>query len=141
MRAMLQTLLAERFKLAAHRESRVLPLYELVVGKKGSRLKAADPEEHEGTSSGGGNLTATRVTMAEFAYQLSRHLNAPVFDKTGIAGAFDIALHYSSDEDRGTAAPSLFTAIQEATGLKLESGKGPVEVLVIDHIEKVPTAN
>ncbi len=118
MRAMLQTLLIERFRLAAHRESRTLPVYDLIVGKKGARLKPADPAGQKGTSSGGGNMTSTRVTMADFAYALSRQLKCPVFDKTGIAGTFDINLHYSAlyntmDEDRASVAPSLFTAIQE----------------------------
>jgi uncharacterized protein (TIGR03435 family) len=141
MRMMLQTLLKQRFKLAEHRENRVLPIYELVVGKNGPKLKAADPAGRKGTSSGGGKLTATKVTMADFAYELSRQLNRPVIDKTGISGAFDITLHYSRDEDSAPADPPLSTAIQETLGLKLESTKGPIEVIVVDHIEKSPTEN
>jgi uncharacterized protein (TIGR03435 family) len=141
MRVMLQTLLMERFQLAAHRENKILPIFELVVGKNGPKLKPADPAGRKGTSSGGGNMIAANVTMADFAYQLSRQLKRPVFDKTGIAGAFDIHLRYAQEDDHASTAPSLFTAIQETTGLKLESSKGPVEVLVIDHIEKVPTEN
>jgi uncharacterized protein (TIGR03435 family) len=80
------------------------------------------------------------LRLAEFAYRLSRELKRPVFDKTGIAGAFDLKLHYSPDPDAGTA-PSLFIAVQETLGLKLESVKEAVEILVVDHIEKRATEN
>jgi uncharacterized protein (TIGR03435 family) len=141
IRMMLQTLLKQRFKLAEHRENRVLPIYELVVGKRGPKLRDADPSGRKGTSSGGGKLTATKVTMADFAYQLSRQLNRPVIDKTNVSGAFDITLRYSRDEETASADPPLSTAIQETLGLKLESTRGPIEVLVVDHIEKAPTQN
>ena len=141
IRMMLQTLLKQRFKLAAHRESRMLPIYELVVGKNGPKLKAADPAGRKGTASGGGRLAATKVTMADFAYELARQLNCPVIDKTGISGVFDITLRYSRDEDSTSADPRLSAAIQETLGLKLEPTKGAIEVLVVDHIEKAATEN
>lgn len=139
--AMVRVLLAERFKLAAHRENRMLPIYQLVVGKSGPKLKASDPTSPRSTSSGGGTMTATRATMSIFANDLARELKQPVFDRTGIAGAFDITLSYRQEGDGVSATPSLFTAIQESTGLILEPAKGLVEVLVIDHIEKLPSQN
>jgi uncharacterized protein (TIGR03435 family) len=140
LRLMLRTLMAERFGLAAHTETRMLPVYNLTVDKKGARLTPAKAGGRNGYGSSGGNVTASRVTMADFAYQLSRDLKLPVFDKTGIAGAFDFTLHYETDpnSDRG---PSLSTAVQETLGLKLESAKGPVEVLVVDHINRSLTEN
>ena len=140
MRGMLQTLLAERFKMATHRENRMLPVYHLVVGKNGPKLNPASHGGRSSTSSGGGTMTATSVTMTEFAYQLSRELKRPVFDKTGIAGAFDFTLHFVREQD-ASSGPSLFTAIKETMGLKVESAKGPVEILIVDHIEKAPTEN
>jgi uncharacterized protein (TIGR03435 family) len=140
MWTMLQTLLAERFKLVAHREKRMLPAYDLVVSKKGFQLKPATSGGRRSTASQGGNLIATHLTMADFAYQLSRELKRPVFDKTGMAGAFDFTLHYSPGQD-ASGGPSLFTAIQETIGVRLESVREPVEVLVVDHIEKRPTEN
>jgi uncharacterized protein (TIGR03435 family) len=89
MRVMLQTLLRERFKLAAHPITKILPIYELVVDKGGPKLNAAARESRRGISSGGGDMIATRVTMAFFAEVLSRDLKRPVVDKTGLAGAFD----------------------------------------------------
>jgi uncharacterized protein (TIGR03435 family) len=77
--------------------------------------------------------------MEWFAYQLARDLKMPVFDKTGIKGSYDFKLNFDI-HDSGEK-PSLFSALQQQLGLKLESAKAPVEVLVVDHIEKAPTDN
>jgi uncharacterized protein (TIGR03435 family) len=140
---MLQTLLAERFKLAVHRETRMLPVYELVVGKNGPKLTPAKSGGRSSTKSNNGNVTATSVSMAELAHQLSRTRNVgrPVFDKTGIEGEFDFTYEYAPDDNDSAGRPSIFTAIQQKLGLKLEATKGPVEVVVIDRAEKIPTAN
>jgi uncharacterized protein (TIGR03435 family) len=140
---MIQTLLAERFKLAVHRETRTLPVYELVVAKNGPQLTPAASGGRSGTNSSNGNVTATNVSMAELAHQLSRTsaVGRPVFDKTGIEGAFDFTYEYAPDDNDSAGRPSIFTALQQKLGLKLEAAKGPVEVVVIDHAEKVPTAN
>ncbi len=140
MRLMLQSLLAERFKLAVHKETRTLPVYRLIQAKGGTRLTPA-PEGSKGfsTSSGGGRMEAKNVSMADFAYQLARHLNRQVTDETGIPGKFNLTLRF--DDREAGERPDLFTAIQQQLGLKLEAGKAPVEVLVIDHIEKAPTEN
>lgn len=141
IRLMLQTLLAERFQLKLHRETRMLPVYHLVVGKGGQKLGAAGLDADYRTFSSGGTLEATHTPMAVFAEVLSRETGRPVFDKTGIPGAFDFKLEYSPDSSSNSNRPSIFTALQEQLGLKLESQKGPVEVLVIDHAERLPTAN
>jgi uncharacterized protein (TIGR03435 family) len=143
IRLMLQSLLAERFRLAVHRETRVLPVYELVVGKNGPRLTPAAPGGRSMTNSKNGTVSATNVSMAELAHQLSRTsaIGRPVFDKTGIEGAFDFTYEYTPDDNDSAGRPSIFTALQQKLGLKLEAAKGPVEVVVIDHAEKVPTAN
>ena len=145
---MLQTLLAERFKLTLHRETRMLPVYDLVVGKSGAKIQPVDPEGSSGTWQGADTLTAKKEPMDHFAGVLSRIVDRPVLDKTGLAGAYDFTLQYSRDDvqstyhsDHAVDAPSIFTALQEKLGLKLEGRKGPVEILVIDHVEKVPAEN
>jgi uncharacterized protein (TIGR03435 family) len=150
VRGMIQTLLAERFKLALHRETRQLPLYTLVVTKGGPRIHAV--EDGQGRTSGGpGRLEATKISMQKLADLLGRLVGLPVINTTDLSGVFDFTLEWSPDETQrlppdgsdpaGTAKPSIFTALQEQLGLKLLGGKGPVEVLVVDRIEKAPTAN
>lgn len=149
MQAMFQQLLAERFKLAVHWETQEMPVYALVIAKKGPLLtKAAKPDGATGTSASRDQLTAKNVTMNDLVrtmtQEFSGELGRVVVDRTGIQGKYDVSLKWSpemasGDADNGTAldkGPSLFTAIQEQLGLKLESSKGPVEVLVIDHIEE-----
>jgi uncharacterized protein (TIGR03435 family) len=144
--AMVQQLLADRFKLTFHTEQREMPVYELVVGKTGSKLKSV--EFGRGSSSmSPGKLEATAIPLRNFVETLSRLLNRPVLDKTGMTGVFDFVLEWSP-EGRSTdgagdlpVGPSLFTAIPEQLGLKLESRKAPIEILVIDRAEKVPTIN
>jgi uncharacterized protein (TIGR03435 family) len=156
--AMFQQLLAERFKLAVHWETRELPVYAMVVARKGPLLQPTkELDGHTGTSSNDGGLTARGVTMAQMAdvltQELSRELGRVVIDKTGIQGRYDCALKWRRDTGEarindgtdGSAAsldsgPSIFTAIQEQLGLKLESTKGPVQVLVIDRVE-MPSEN
>jgi uncharacterized protein (TIGR03435 family) len=79
--------------------------------------------------------------MEAFAYRLSRDLDRPVFDKTGIEGFYAITLQYGSEDGDISDRPSIFTALQQQLGLRLEATKRPVEVLIIDHAEKVPTEN
>ena len=140
---MVQTLLADRFQLALHRETRLLPVYALIVGKTGSRLQPADtnlgpPQTRMG------QMVVRKMSMTEFANILALALKRPVKDETGLKGEFAFTLEWtpglSDTEDRPSPRPSLFTAVQEQPGLKLESVKGPIEVLVIDHAEK-PSGN
>ncbi len=149
-RRRLQTLLAERFQLQIYRETKELPVFALVLGKNGSKLKEAG----EGPASGGqgiragcGAMTGTRTPMTVLALVLSRQLGRPVQDRTGLTGKYDFQLQWTPDNgpcpappDGGSPGspdgPSLFAALQEQLGLKLEATRGPVEILVIDHIEK-----
>ena len=146
---MLQSLLAERFKLAFHRETRALPGYALVLGKGGLRAKPSAPDAGSRTSSRWGSIEASGCTMAQLALKLSEVLHLPVADFTAVPGEFDFKLEWTSDNMQAPApdavpdaasGPSLFAALQEQLGLKLESRKVPADVLVIDHAEK-PSEN
>jgi uncharacterized protein (TIGR03435 family) len=143
MREMMQTLLAERLKVAVHKETRTRSGYDLVVGKNGPRqLQASADGVRGGTNSRGGQVTATHISMGEFARNLSRWLKEPVFDKTGLDGNFDFKLDYEPDLSQETSThPSIFTALQQQLGLKLESSKVPIEMIVVDHAERIPAAN
>jgi uncharacterized protein (TIGR03435 family) len=179
---MIRRLLAERFKLALHRETRILPTYNLTVAKGGPKLRSSQNGGcmNIDTSNGpasfprpgtrtcgtrvlgtrGPNLTVdtTRLTLEEFAKALSLDLDRPVIDKTALTGLFDIHLEFARDVATSGVlpegavivmggpvmtsgsgpvepAPSVFNALQEQLGLKLESAKGPVEVLVIDSVQ------
>jgi uncharacterized protein (TIGR03435 family) len=152
IREMLQTLLTERFKLAFHRDTRNLPVYTLVVAKGGSKLQRAKEDEKTGVNftaeSGRLQLTLLKQSMAGLVNTLANRLNSPVLDQTGLTGLYDFRLEFAPDmpaRPDGTtpmlngvpveSGPSLFTALQEQLGLKLEEKKGPVEVMVIDHAE------
>lgn len=153
---MVQQLLAERFKLAVHWETKELPVYALVAAKGGPKLTAAkDTSGGASTSSGNGKLTAKGITMTRLAQTLTRtlglELGRDLIDKTGLEGRYDFVLTWSPQENSAAMADpsneiqtgsgsSIFTALQEQLGLKLESTKGPVATLVIDHLEQ-PSAN
>jgi uncharacterized protein (TIGR03435 family) len=146
LRLMLRTLLTERFKLAIHRESKERSVYELLVGKDGPRLKLPGKGSwrfHGDLSQFAGNLAIQlTIPLLEDPGTPSRASGAPVpvIDKTGIQGVFDIAVDIKPD-----AGASVFTiwqrALQEQLGLKLVSGKAPVEIIVIDSAEKVLGGN
>jgi uncharacterized protein (TIGR03435 family) len=149
VRQMLQTLLAERFKLVLHKETRQLPQYSLVVAKNGPKIHAVEIGQGR-TSSGPGRLEASKITMPKLADLLGRLVSAPVVDATGLKGPFDFTLTWPLDEAPPAgdgagasvvATPGLFAALEEQLGLKLMGGKGPLEVLVVDHVEKTPTGN
>jgi len=151
---MVQQLLADRFKLAVHTETRELPVYALTIGKNGPKLQPAkDPDAGTSFSSGKrGQLTAKGTSAEQLAQKLSRsvsdELGRIVIDNTGLNGRYDLTLKWTPDlgtaptinGEPDTSAPSIFTAIQEQVGLKLEPTKGPVHVLVIDHAE-MPSEN
>lgn len=140
---MLRTLLEERFKLALHRETRTLPVYELMIAKGGPRLDRAKPDAKTGISYEGkfwSQMRSQSTTATEFASFLSDRLRRTVIDKTGIQTRFALNLEYRNNDD-DTTRPSIFGAIQEKMGLSLKAAKGPVEILVIDHVEKMPSAN
>jgi bla regulator protein blaR1 len=157
LRQRLQTLLAERFQLTLHHEPKELPVYALVVGKNGSKLQESQsklPGRHiimnRGELSGEGAPLEFLVTV------LSDQVGRPVIDRTGLKGNFDFKLQWTPDPGQpmggplspGVEAPpppdpngpSIFTALQEQLGLRLESQKGPVDILVIDRVGK-PSEN
>lgn len=144
-RPMLQALLADRFKLAMHREMRELPVYVLALGKNGPKMVAVDGADPGPMSSSGtpGHLSAPKLSMARLAGFLTGmpELRNLVLDETGLTGTYTFNLEWSPENGRApSGGPSLFTALQEQLGLKVESGKRPVEHLVIDHVEK-PSEN
>ncbi len=146
--AMVRALLADRFKLVTHTETRELPIYALIVAKGGPKLGVI---QDSGTSINRGNdriEVQTTNSVSTLAEQLSMIVGRDVVDKTGIAGRYHLELHWTPDDAAPSsgngatadAGPSLFTALEEQLGLKLEPAKGPVQVLVVDHAE-MPTAN
>ncbi len=162
VKLMVQALLADRFKLQFHRETKELPTYALVVAKGGSKLKPYVEPERDSRGSGGGgggmmrmmrggHFEANGVPLAALANQLSQVLGRSVIDKTELKGDYDFKLDWTPDENQpglmklpgGEAPPpssgdgvSIFAAVQEQLGLKLESTKGPVEILIVDRAEK-----
>src|SRR5688572_16992313 len=154
---MLQNLLADRFQLKVHRSTRDLPVYALVVARNGPKLKVSvdDPNapRPRGTMWSGGRkrYEFTRRTMADFAETLGSDVDRPVIDMTGLEGAYDIRLEFAETRPTLPAAlgpvapdpqaPELFTALTEQLGLRLESRRGPVEVLVVDSALRQPTEN
>jgi uncharacterized protein (TIGR03435 family) len=186
--AMMQALLADRFKLTLHRDSKEFPVYALIVGKGGAKIKESplDPDTDDGPGKAnvdvnvtGGDrgatvslgkgasiafeaqrLVAKKVTMVYLVDSLARFVDRPVVDMTGLKGTYDLTLDYNLDDvralilssappgtplpprqaDVGDAGVSLMDSLQ-ALGLKLEPRKAPLDMLVIDHLEKTPTAN
>jgi uncharacterized protein (TIGR03435 family) len=173
---MLQALLADRFSLTLHQETKDLPVYALVISKNGPKLRKAKPGDtyadgfkgidglpagpHNMVLTGRGEFKAQAQPISALARALSHALGRPVLDRTGLTGSYDITLEWTPDEIHGAtmkepaggqqpadsivasepSGPSIFTAIQEQLGLKLEPQKGATEVLVIDHVEK-PSEN
>jgi uncharacterized protein (TIGR03435 family) len=157
-RAMIAELLKERFNLSAHIETKSLPVYNLVIAKGGPRLKENDtppPTDLDAAEPSSGphvaniwmsttGITGVAVPIAILAANLASHVQRSVIDKTGLTNKYDIHLKWRSDEQERAGvdnnAPDFFTALQEQLGLKLEPSKGPVDTLVIDHVE-MPTEN
>jgi uncharacterized protein (TIGR03435 family) len=160
--AMWQALLKERFKLTFHRETRVMPTYELLAGKGDSKLHKSDETTSSfHMTSGAGRGIEGRATVSALATQLSMWLDRPLVDKTGIQGVYDVDLRWTGWEyERAVMSsaaaiepfdglgvsysvdhPTIFSELRDKLGLRVQSGKGPVEVLVVDSAERVPTEN
>ncbi len=146
--AMIIPLLADRFHLSAHLETKTLPVYELIVARGGPKFSLS---QDEGTGGGWGagwkdthrSINAKNGSIPDLADALSDQLHRKVIDKTGLTGFADIALQWSDDvaaQQGGPDVISIFTAVEEQLGLKLLPSKGPVDTLVIDHVE-MPSAN
>jgi uncharacterized protein (TIGR03435 family) len=168
LQLMAQSLLADRCKLKVHHETKIFPTYTLVIAKGGFKLKEADPNNTYANvktpvgvpsagmimMGGGGpgyKLTALAITISRLATSLGGMVHGPVVDKTGITGKYDFTLHWAPDQGaappdengslpQGDSGPSIFTALQEQLGLKLESTKSPLDTIVVDHIER-PSEN
>jgi uncharacterized protein (TIGR03435 family) len=161
LRLMLQALLADRFKLAFHRQSKEIPVYALVLGKNGPKLH---PSESDGESTTKGNKLSIEVkntSMAQLADLLTNPLGRPVMDETGLKGRYDftvdLAPYMAGDcisspcasqsvgaqmAEHGPDMADVATrALRDQIGLSLESRKSQVEILVIDHAERIPTEN
>jgi bla regulator protein blaR1 len=155
---MLRALLVDRFKLAVHTETKEFPVYVLTLAKSGPKLHEAKPGDTYANgyklpngspagpgldSDGDGKLTAQGVSSGELAQWLSRRLGRSVVDKTGLTGEYDFTLSWTPEDRESSGDPSVSpipAAIQQQLGLKLESGKAPVEIIVIDHAER-PSVN
>jgi len=140
MLEMLQTLLVERFKLEMHREPKVLAHYELAIAKGGMKIRPAAPDASSDTRFASlplHRIASPNMPMFRFVMLLSRQLRQAVLDKTGLAGGYNVDLQWTEEE----SGQSIFSAIQDQLGLKLEPHKSPVDILVIDKAEKVPVAN
>ncbi len=159
LRPMIKALIEERFQLKTHRESKELPTYALVVGKNGVKLTPTSAEVRGPMMRmGRGQLSGQKVSMAMLAQQLAMQLGRKVVDKTGLDGAYEINLQWTPEPGQGggpfgghpppgeplpaadSSGPTIFTAVQEQLGLRLESDKGPVDIIVVDSVAK-PTEN
>ena len=172
--SMLQALLADRFKLTFHKDSKVISIYALVPAKAAPKLEPADTSNGMRMMMGpkGRHLTG-KITLAQLADALSNMTDRPVIDMTELKGPYNIDLEFTSENgpegmrmqgpppgagpgggpvpggptgegrplDPSADAPTLFTAVQEKLGLKLDARKAPVDLYVIDHAERVPTEN
>jgi uncharacterized protein (TIGR03435 family) len=141
---MLRTLLAERLKLMVHNDQRELPFLALVTSKGGPKFSEskADPDARARNVTAGGHISAVQLSMPVLAVLLSRFERQTILDRTGLTGSYDVKLEWALPPGAdGAAGPSIYTALQEQLGLKLESRKGPVDVLVVDHAEKTPAEN
>jgi uncharacterized protein (TIGR03435 family) len=154
---MLQALLEERFRLAVHWEKKQRPVYALVVGKGGLKIAPVSPDSEKqpsirvGSIPGGLRMTCELVPMDRLARSLNQ--DRPVFNTTGIEGVFSFTLEYSnaalkaappsadSGEPGEAPLPPIRKAVQDKLGLELESRVIPVNVLIVDHAERVPTEN
>jgi uncharacterized protein (TIGR03435 family) len=167
-RLMLQSMLVDRFKLALHHDAKEMSVYALVVAKSGSKLHAAaaaaaaagdaPPMRRGIMMRGRGDLNVTGANMEMFCNVLARQIDHLVVDQTGLKGEYDFALKWTPEAGEGqmfrgaggppgdgapppeASGPSIFTALQEQLGLKLEAQKGPVDTIVIDHVER-PSEN
>ncbi len=162
--AMVASILTERFGLKVHKETKQLPVYELTVLKDGPKFKDSvavevdpkdDPAQRKGMGPGSmmtsdGQLKSVAIPLSSLVSMLASELSRTVIDKTGLAGKYDLNLKWTPDrvaaagtddgQQPADVAPSLFTALQEQLGLKLVSSRGPVETLVVDHVEQ-PSEN
>ena len=147
MREMMGALLTDRFKLTFHRDSKQLASLTLVVAKGGPKLRISQQDDPGILRPSKSAMVAQHATMAEFVKTLSGPLRTPVVDQTGLTGRYDFTVDLSSyfADTKPGEQPDItgivMSALRDQLGLSLESRKEPVEILVIDHVEKTPTGN
>jgi uncharacterized protein (TIGR03435 family) len=152
--AMMQKMLLDRFKLAVHHDQKTFAVYGLVVTKSGIKFKEAPAGDGHSSNSKNTHYTGKAVSMETFAAFLSRRQDLPVLDMTGLKGFYDLTLDWFPEpkpsEDKPSedkpaqdkpAGPTLPDALQNQLGLKLENRKAPIEIVIVDHAEKLPTEN
>jgi uncharacterized protein (TIGR03435 family) len=147
---MVQNLLAERFKVTLHREPKEMPVYALLIDKAGSRMKEVEFGRGS-TSLSNGKLEGVAIPMRNLAEALSRQMSRPVLDMTGLKGFYTFTLTFAPEEapaapvagevPESTVGPSLARALQDQLGLRLEARRAPVDMLIVDHAERVPVEN
>jgi bla regulator protein blaR1 len=155
MREILRALLADRFRVTVHNETREQTVLLLKIARGGPKLKEISSDVSGGLRPGRGFLAGTQVRIPFLAQTLSQIVGQPILDQTGLTGKYDFELRWTPDQSSPNSAlgetltpqapadpdrPNIFTALQEQIGLKLESGKGPVALIVVDHIER-PSPN
>jgi uncharacterized protein (TIGR03435 family) len=145
---MLQALLADRLKLTVHHEQKQLSYMALIPGKNGPKLRAVKPDPASAANPAArGHINGGQMSMKLLATLLSRFEREIVVDQTGLSGPFEVKLDWTPDDgvapkaDDAPTGPSIYAALQEQLGLRLEARKGPLDVLVVDHAEKVPSDN
>jgi uncharacterized protein (TIGR03435 family) len=142
-REMLQTLLMERFHMKFRRETSEGPVYLLTRTNKKLKLEEAKDKDAPSFVGGpvngmivGNGIGGQNISMPELAKRLSRYMERPIFDRTGLTGSYDFKVEYAAGEPRPDVASSILVSIQEL-GLKLDSARGPVEKVVIERVEKL----
>ncbi len=147
---MLQSMLVDRFKLALHHDTKAFPVYGLLVAKGGLKVKEVEDDGNHDNRGRRGQFIGLECSMARLAEQLGRSMDRPVVDMTDLHGVYNLTLNWTPEEARvareETRAdiqtyPPLLIALQEQLGLKLEPKKAPIDILVVDHVERVPTEN
>jgi len=144
LRPYFASLLADRFGFRFHRETREMPIYSLLVAKTGSKMTAheggGDSTTHISTGSGRSSITSVNLSMAHLADLLGARLDRVVVDRTELPGGYEVTLQWAPNPAGDTTDPSIFTALQEQLGLRLESAKGPIEFIIVDNLER-PSEN
>jgi uncharacterized protein (TIGR03435 family) len=147
---MLQTLLADRFKVVVHRQTKELQAYLLLIGKNGPKFQESksDGESQIDAQKDKMSIVVQRTPISQLTDMLSRVLQTPVVDKTGLTGRYDITINvakYLQDLQPTNGPPDvvsvLMSGLQEELGLKLESKKTPLDLVIVDHAEKTPAEN
>lgn len=136
-RLLMLQILVERFALKFHVEQRVLPVLNMVVAKKGLKLKPSAPGTPSSSGMSPGKFSAKAIPAGAIVGSMADRMT---FDKTGLTGLYDVELTWAWNDDPNSTAPPFFTAIEEQLGLKLEAAKAPVDVVVLDCLER-PSEN